>query len=164
MGEIRRTNGNDDDSDGTAGGQKAHGVGGLQETIASLKQQLSNALESQNVRSKASYSQQFAEMNGLQMDKELAAPKEISSDLFIKTQVLLNTQIWCSYAKLELRNHKLAEESSYASGLASVAAMELKELSEEVAKLMNHNERLMAELAATKNPPTQCRTSTLRNG
>ncbi|KAK5803947.1 hypothetical protein PVK06_031596 [Gossypium arboreum] len=65
---------------------------------------------------------------------------------------------------LELRNHKLAEESSYAKGLASAAAVELKELSEEVAKLMNHNERLMAELAAAKNPPTQRRTSILRNG
>ncbi|KAG8483758.1 hypothetical protein CXB51_023455 [Gossypium anomalum] len=107
---------------------------GLQETVASLKQQLSDALESPNVRSKASYSQQF-KMNGLQMDKEVAAPKEISRDLLIKTQ-----------------------------GLASAAAVELKELSEEVAKLMNQNERLMAELAAAKNPPTQRRTSTLRNG
>ncbi|TYH54182.1 hypothetical protein ES332_D09G151000v1 [Gossypium tomentosum] len=66
--------------------------------------------------------------------------------------------------QLELQNHKLAEESSYAKGLASAAAVELKELSEEVAKLMNHNERLMLELAAAKNTPTQCRTSTLRNG
>ncbi|KAB2013201.1 hypothetical protein ES319_D09G141200v1 [Gossypium barbadense] len=61
--------------------------GGLQETVASLKQQLSDALESPNVRSKASYSQQFAKMNGLQMDKEVVAPKEISRDLLIKTQV-----------------------------------------------------------------------------
>ncbi|KAG8483757.1 hypothetical protein CXB51_023517 [Gossypium anomalum] len=144
---------------------------GLQETVAFLKQQLSDALESQKVRSKASYSQQFAEIIGLQVDKEVAAPKEISSDLLIKTQVteieelkhkvLVLTE---SKYQLELRNHKLAEESSYAKGLASAAAVELKELSEEVAKLMNHNERLMAELAAAKNPPTQRRTSTLRNG
>ncbi|MBA0740074.1 hypothetical protein Gogos_013297, partial [Gossypium gossypioides] len=144
---------------------------GLQETVASLKQQLSDALESQNVCSKASYSQQFVEMNRLQMDKEVAAPKEISSDLLIKTQVteieeLKHKVVGLTESKdqLELQNHKLAEESSYAKGLASAAAVELKELSEEVAKLMNHNERLMAELAAAKNPPTQRRTSTLRNG
>ncbi|TYI65276.1 hypothetical protein E1A91_D09G146400v1 [Gossypium mustelinum] len=145
--------------------------GGLQETVASLKQQLSDALESPNVRSKASYSQQFAKMNGLQMDKEVVAPKEISRDLLIKTQVteieeLKHKVVGLTESKdqLELQNHKLAEESSYAKGLASAAAVELKELSEEVAKLMNHNERLMLELAAAKNPPTQRRTSTLRNG
>ncbi|TYH54179.1 hypothetical protein ES332_D09G151000v1 [Gossypium tomentosum] len=145
--------------------------GGLQETVASLKQQLSDALESPNVRSKASYSQQFAKMNGLQMDKEVVAPKEISRDLLIKTQVteieeLKHKVVGLTESKdqLELQNHKLAEESSYAKGLASAAAVELKELSEEVAKLMNHNERLMLELAAAKNTPTQCRTSTLRNG
>ncbi|MBA0857578.1 hypothetical protein Goshw_014201, partial [Gossypium schwendimanii] len=144
---------------------------GLQETVASLKRQLSDALESPNVRSKASYSQQFAKMNGLQMDKEVAAPKEISRDLLIKTQVteieeLKHKVVGLTESKdqLELQNHKLAEESSYAKGLASAAAVELKELSEEVAKLMNHNERLMAELAAAKNPPPQRRTSTLRNG
>lgn len=70
-----------------------------------------------------------------------------------------------SKEQLELRNQKLAEESSYAKGLASAAAVELKALSEEVAKLMNHNERLAAELAASKNSPTQRRTSgTVQNG
>lgn len=67
--------------------------------------------------------------------------------------------------QLEVRNQKLAEESSYAKGLASAAAVELKALSEEVAKLMNHNERLTAELAASKNSPTARRTSgTAQNG
>jgi centromeric protein E len=70
-----------------------------------------------------------------------------------------------SKEQLELRNQKLAEESSYAKGLASAAAVELKALSEEVAKLMNHNERLAAELAASKNSPAQRRNSpALRNG
>ena len=69
-----------------------------------------------------------------------------------------------SKEQLELRNQKLAEESSYAKELASAAAVELKALSEEVAKLMNNNERLAAELAAVKNSPTQRRTSTQRNG
>lgn len=59
---------------------------------------------------------------------------------------------------LEQRNQKLAEESSYAKGLASAAAVELKALSEEVAKLMNHNGRLAAELEAQKKVPAQRRT------
>lgn len=59
----------------------------------------------------------------------------------------------------EARNKKLAEESSYAKGLASAAAVELKALSEEVSKLMTQNERLSAELASHKNSPTNRRLS-----
>ncbi|CAN8269430.1 unnamed protein product [Cochlearia groenlandica] len=57
-----------------------------------------------------------------------------------------------SKKQLEHRNRKLAEESSYAKGLASAAAVELKALSEEVARLMNHNERLAAEITTKKSP------------
>lgn len=53
--------------------------------------------------------------------------------------------------QLETRNQKLAEESAYAKGLASAAGVELKALSEEVTKLMNHNERLAAELASARS-------------
>lgn len=74
------------------------------------------------------------------------------------------TELTESREQLELQNQQLAEESSYAKGLASAAAVELKALSEEVAKLMNHNERLAAELAAVKSNPTQRRTNTVRNG
>ncbi|KAK6289603.1 hypothetical protein POUND7_001144 [Theobroma cacao] len=130
---------------------------GLQETVASLKQQLSDALESLN--------------SCLQMDQEAVASKDKSEDLLIKAQVteieeLKQKVVELTESKehLELRNQKLSEESSYAKGLASAAAVELKALSEEVAKLMNHNERLAAELTAAKNSPTQRRTSTLRNG
>lgn len=67
--------------------------------------------------------------------------------------------------QLELRNQKLAEESTYAKGLASAAAVELKALSEEVAKLMNHNEKLAAELATQKSTSTQRKPSVaMRNG
>ncbi|XP_022766849.1 kinesin-like protein KIN-7K, chloroplastic isoform X2 [Durio zibethinus] len=146
---------------------------GLQETVASLKQQLSDTLQSQNASPIATYSQKFAEMKGLQMEKEVAASKYSGADLLIKAQVTeieelkqKVVELMESKEQLELRNQKLAEESSYAKGLASAAAVELKALSEEVAKLMNHNERLAAELAAAKNSPTQRRssTSTLRNG
>ncbi|XP_040966973.1 kinesin-like protein KIN-7K, chloroplastic isoform X2 [Gossypium hirsutum] len=142
---------------------------GLQETVASLKQQLSDALESQNVSPIAPNSQQFGGMKGLQMDNEAAASKDSDEDLLLaqvaeieelKQKVVELTE---SKEQLELQNQKLAEESSYAKGLASAAAVELKALSEEVTKLMNHNERLTAELAAAKNSPTQRRTSTLRN-
>ncbi|RYR25809.1 hypothetical protein Ahy_B02g059801 isoform B [Arachis hypogaea] len=65
----------------------------------------------------------------------------------------------------ELEVKELTEESSYAKGLGSAAAVELKALSEEVSKLMNHNERLAAELAASKNSSSQRRTSgTVQNG
>ncbi|XP_061346425.1 kinesin-like protein KIN-7K, chloroplastic isoform X2 [Gastrolobium bilobum] len=106
----------------------------MQETIASLKQQLADALELRN----------FGPIEELkQKVTELTESKE----------------------QLEHRNQKLAEESSYAKGLASAAAVELKALSEEVAKLMNHNERLAAELAVSKNSPNQRRTSgTVQNG
>ncbi|KAG2246049.1 hypothetical protein Bca4012_090990 [Brassica carinata] len=57
--------------------------------------------------------------------------------------------------QLERHNRKLAEESSYAKSLASAAAVELKALSEEVAKLMNHNEKLSADLATHKSPIPQ---------
>lgn len=53
--------------------------------------------------------------------------------------------------QLEARNQKLVEESAYAKGLASAAGVELKALSEEVTKLMNHNERLVNELASVRN-------------
>ncbi|KAH7554253.1 hypothetical protein JRO89_XS12G0145500 [Xanthoceras sorbifolium] len=182
---------------------------GLQEMVASLKQQISDALELRNLSPVASYSQRFTEMKSVhsenRMDKEIPVLHDTKDDLLYKAQVNatmivvlvggniflssrvvherfqiaglgigeiteieeLNqkvTELTESKEQLELRNQKLAEESSYAKGLASAAAVELKALSEEVAKLMNHNERLAAELAATKSSPTQRRTSTVRNG
>ncbi|KAL5806268.1 hypothetical protein ACOSQ4_029001 [Xanthoceras sorbifolium] len=148
---------------------------GLQEMVASLKQQISDALELRNLSPVASYSQRFTEMKSVhsenRMDKEIPVLHDTKDDLLYKAQITeieeLNqkvTELTESKEQLEFRNQKLAEESSYAKGLASAAAVELKALSEEVAKLMNHNERLAAELAATKSSPTQRRTSTVRNG
>ncbi|CAF1935245.1 hypothetical protein Bca4012_074492 [Brassica carinata] len=96
----------------------------LQEEVANLKQELSNALE-------LAQETKIEELK--QKAKELSESKE----------------------QLEHRNRKLAEESSYAKGLASAAAVELKALSEEVAKLMNHNERLASELATLKSSVPQ---------
>lgn len=148
---------------------------GLQETIGSLKQQLNDALELRNFSPLASYSQRFAEAKSLngehQIDKEIALLKDTNEDSRLQVQAAeieeLNrkvTELTEAKEQLELRNQKLSEESSYAKGLASAAAVELKALSEEVAKLMNQKERLTAELAAAKSSPTQRRTSAVRNG
>lgn len=148
---------------------------GLQETIGFLKQQLNDALELRNFSPSASYSQRFAEAKSLngehRIDKEIALLKDTNEDSRLQVQAAeieeLNrkvTELTEAKERLELRNHKLSEESSYAKGLASAAAVELKALSEEVAKLMNHKERLTAELAAAKSSPTQRRTSAVRNG
>ncbi|XP_011005299.1 PREDICTED: kinesin-like protein KIF3A isoform X2 [Populus euphratica] len=149
---------------------------GLQETIVSLKQQLSDALESKNISPLASYSQRISELKSFHaqhhMNEETAASKDRNQDLLLQAQATemeeLKQKVDAlteSKEQLETRNQKLAEESTYAKGLASAAAVELKALSEEVAKLMNHNERLTAELIALKNSPTQRRSgSAVRNG
>ncbi|KAL4560723.1 hypothetical protein LXL04_032877 [Taraxacum kok-saghyz] len=81
------------------------------------------------------------------------------------------TELTDSKSELEARTKKLADDSSYAKGLASAAAVELTALSEEVSKLMNQNERLTAELAAAvavavpKNAPAHRKpTGPVKNG
>ncbi|KAE8125316.1 hypothetical protein FH972_020140 [Carpinus fangiana] len=152
--------------------QKIGECEGLHDTIAFLKQQLSDALELRNSNPAISYSQQFTETKSshgeLGLDNGNATSND-TSGLLLQAQIeqLKHRveELTESKEQLELRNQKLAEESSYAKGLASAAAVELKALSEEVAKLMNHNERLAAELAASKNSPAQRRNSpALRNG
>jgi len=51
---------------------------------------------------------------------------------------------------LEVHTQKLAEESSYAKELASAAAVELKNLAEDVTRLSYENTKLNADLAAAK--------------
>ncbi|XP_062002662.1 kinesin-like protein KIN-7K, chloroplastic isoform X1 [Rosa rugosa] len=140
----------------------------LQETVASLKQQLSEALEFRNLSpiigsqtdSRIVHAGENAVLN--HTNEVFLTDKQALEIEELKQKVAEMTE---SKEHLELRNQKLVEESSYAKGLASAAAVELKALSEEVAKLMNHNERLAAELAASKNSPTQRRSgNTLRNG
>ncbi|CAA2999152.1 kinesin KIN-7K, chloroplastic isoform X1 [Olea europaea subsp. europaea] len=147
-----------------------------QETITTLRQQLSDTLEPKNCSPLSSHSQRFLETKGLQVElhtgKKNAVLKDGNGTLLLQAQaneieelkrrITLLTE---SKEELELRNNKLAEESSYAKGLASAAAVELKALSEEVAKLMKHNEKLAGELEVQKNSPTQRRnTISNRNG
>ncbi|KAG5055222.1 hypothetical protein JHK85_007732 [Glycine max] len=147
-----------------------------QETIASLKQQLADALDLRNFSHVVNHSQNFSGTKDycgeLHLDKGnvtinnsnegIQLQAQISEIEDLKQRVAELTE---SKEQLEFRNQKLAEESSYAKGLASAAAVELKALSEEVAKFMNQNERLAAELAASKNSPAERRTSgTVQNG
>ncbi|XXG87049.1 hypothetical protein AAC387_Pa11g1835 [Persea americana] len=59
---------------------------------------------------------------------------------------------------LEIHSQKLAEEASYAKELAAAAAVELKNLAEEVTKLSYQNAELTSDLAAAKEL-VLCRTS-----
>ncbi|KAG7549775.1 Kinesin motor domain [Arabidopsis thaliana x Arabidopsis arenosa] len=133
----------------------------LQEEVANLKQQLSDALELVDISSVTSHMQQSSESPNRNEEKVIEAQAFEIEELKLKATELsdLNEQ-------LELRNKKLAEESSYAKELALAAAIELKALSEEIARLMNHNERLAADLAAVQKSSVTPRgkTGNLRNG
>ncbi|KAL6986966.1 Kinesin-like protein KIN-7D, chloroplastic [Sarracenia purpurea var. burkii] len=156
--------------------QKIRECEGLREAIASLKQQLSDALEMRNFNPIVGHSQGYLEEKSIQgelcMGKEGEGFRDSTERLLILAQTTEVEELKQKMAELadakeqlEFRNQKLAEESTYAKGLASAAAVELKALSEEVSKLMNHNERLSAELAAQKNSPTNRRnSSTAKNG
>lgn len=155
--------------------QKIHECEELQETVASLKQQLSDAQEQRKLSPLGIHLKQHSEIKsfcGELAKNEVSVVKDTKEALILQVQETeirelkrKVDELTESKEQLELRNQKLAEESTYAKGLASAAAVELKALSEEVAKLMNHNEKLAAELAAQKNSPSQRRSVTsTRNG
>ncbi|XP_024012242.1 kinesin-like protein KIN-7L, chloroplastic [Eutrema salsugineum] len=141
--------------------QKTRVCESLQEEVANLKQQLSDALELGDIRSVTSHMQQYSETPNKHEEKVIQAQAFEIEELKLKAAELSDLK-----EQLELRNKKLAEESSYAKELASAAAVELKALSEEVARLMNHNERLAADLAAAHKSSVTPRgkTGSLRNG
>jgi centromeric protein E len=64
---------------------------------------------------------------------------------------------------LEIHSQKLAEESSYAKELASAAAVELKNLAEEVTRLSYENAKLNADLAAAKEQTASVSRSNIHN-
>ncbi|XP_052730564.1 kinesin-like protein KIN-7K, chloroplastic isoform X4 [Vigna angularis] len=158
--------------------QKIRECESLQETVGSLKQQLADALELRNLRPISNQSQHCSVTKGYHdepyLEKETATINNSNEKILLQRQASEIEELKQKLAELgeskeqlELRNHKLAEESSYAKDLASAAAVELKALSEEVAKLMNQNERLLAEQAVLKNSPGQRRnsgTGTVRSG
>ncbi|KAJ0233809.1 Kinesin-like protein KIN-7L [Hirschfeldia incana] len=134
----------------------------LQEEVATLKQQLSDALELGDMRAITSHMQQSSETQNKNDEKVIQAQAFEIEELKLKAAELSELK-----EELELRNQKLAEESSYAKELASAAAVELKALSEEVARLMNRNERLAADLASANKSsvtPRGGKTGNPRNG
>nr|VDC77643.1 unnamed protein product [Brassica rapa] len=89
------------------------------------------------------------------LKQHLSNSLELAQETKIQELKLKAKELSQSKQQLEHRNRKLAEESSYAKSLASAAAVELKALSEEVAKLMNHNRKLSAELSTHNSPIPQ---------
>ncbi|CAK9168748.1 unnamed protein product [Ilex paraguariensis] len=87
--------------------------------------------------------------------------KESSSDAFWNSQLLMQAteieilkqeKVKLAEEKdgLEIHNQKLAEEALYAKELAAAAAVELRNLAEEVTKLSYQNTKLTADLDAVK--------------
>ncbi|RLM54780.1 kinesin-II 85 kDa subunit-like isoform X1 [Panicum miliaceum] len=131
--------------------QKASECQKLQETVTHLQEQLSQALEANDLLSESIIFQQNTDIivqTGSQVRKLDPASLDVSDELCQKAQLEIDELkqrlrgLTEAKAQLEACNQKLLEESMYAKGLASAAGIELKALSGEVTKLMNHNERL----------------------
>ncbi|KAK7301407.1 hypothetical protein RJT34_12271 [Clitoria ternatea] len=142
----------------------------MQETITSLKKQITTLLDKT--------SQQFADSEVdrpreiLGMTDEARPIKNLnaivslphskqSSDSIINSQILMqaaeienlrqeNVRLVEEKDGLEIETQKLAEEASYAKELAAAAAVELRNLAEEVTKLTYENAELTSDLATVK--------------
>ncbi|KAJ0976854.1 hypothetical protein J5N97_012328 [Dioscorea zingiberensis] len=88
-------------------------------------------------------------------------PEQCASNSSLKTQVLMlaaeienlkQEKVRLAEEKdgIEIHCQKLSEEASYAKELAAAAAVELRNLAEEVTKISYQNAKLTAEIAATK--------------
>ncbi|TVU12150.1 hypothetical protein EJB05_45780 [Eragrostis curvula] len=131
----------------------------LQETVAHLKEQLSEALEANELLSKSIILQNadISHQVGSQVHTGNVVSMDVSDELQKAQQSEIDElnlrlrELTEAKNQLEARNQKLLEERMYARGLASAAGEELKALSGKVTKLMNRNERLASELASAKN-------------
>uniref|UniRef100_A0A0D9W547 Kinesin motor domain-containing protein n=1 Tax=Leersia perrieri TaxID=77586 RepID=A0A0D9W547_9ORYZ len=144
----------------------------LKETIAQLRQEIDNQFKSanseDNVASMQSSEPSTTSSNPRDLANEVAShanvPSRATDD---HTESLLKSQVLVQAAEienlkldklrlaeekdgLEIHSQKLAEESSYAKELAAAAAVELKNLAEEVTRLSYENARLNTDLAAAK--------------
>ncbi|MFS7933292.1 putative plus-end-directed kinesin ATPase transcription factor C2H2 family [Helianthus anomalus] len=120
----------------------------LQERITLLEQQLSVAQSEKTLHGSEEY-----------ID-ELKKKIKIQEVKYEKLK-LENVQILEENSGLSVQNQKLSEEASYAKELASAAAVELKNLANEVTKLSLQNVKLEKELAAARGSN---RPKTGRNG
>ncbi|KAJ7965535.1 Kinesin-like protein [Quillaja saponaria] len=88
-------------------------------------------------------------------------PRIENNDSFLNSQVLMkaaeienlkeeNVRLAEEKDRFEIQSQKLTEEASYAKELAAAAAVELRNLAEEVTKLSYENAKLSGELGASK--------------
>ncbi|XP_072978173.1 kinesin-like protein KIN-7D, chloroplastic [Typha angustifolia] len=135
----------------------------LREMVTCLNQQLSQALQMKDFSLPSPKLQQNHGGTNFEMelhvDKDKTPSRDFTAELLQQAHLASEieelkqkvNELTEDKFQIEARNQKLVEESTYAKGLAAAAGVELKALSEEVTKLMNHNERLAAELASVKN-------------
>ncbi|XP_061341956.1 kinesin-like protein KIN-7C, mitochondrial [Gastrolobium bilobum] len=146
----------------------------MQETILSLRKQMNLLLDKISANS-----QQFADsetessrdilgktdetraVKNLNSIVSQAHSKQGNSDSIINSQILMqaaeienlrqeNVRLVEEKDGLEIQSQKLAEEASYAKELASAAAVELRNLAEEVTTLTYENAELTGDVAAAK--------------
>ncbi|VFQ82942.1 unnamed protein product [Cuscuta campestris] len=141
-----------------------------------LQEQLeSKCLENKELMEKISQLEQ--QLGASKTDKVSPSEKCFSDDYtdelrkIIQTQEIENerlklerVQIVEENSGLRVQNQKLSEESSYAKELASAAAVELKNLAEEVTKLSLHNAKLEKELSATSRELLTSRSFNMQSG
>ncbi|TVU14470.1 hypothetical protein EJB05_37940, partial [Eragrostis curvula] len=143
----------------------------LQETVAQLRQEISNLLKA--ARSEDSFvSMQSSEpsmtsndprdqANEVSNNSNVSSRKPEENESTLISQVLMqaseienlkqeNQRLMDEKDGVETHSQKLAEEASYAKELAAAAAVELKNLAEEVTRLSYENAKLNADLAAAK--------------
>ncbi|KAK7385164.1 hypothetical protein VNO78_30876 [Psophocarpus tetragonolobus] len=146
----------------------------MQETIISLKKQINFLPDktstnyqhiadsetdcSRDVLGKTDEAHSVKNLNAIVSQAHV---KQRSSDSIINSQILVqaaeienlrqeNVRLVEKKDGLEVQSQKLAEEASYAKELAAAAAVELRNLAEEVTKLTYENAELSGDLAAAK--------------
>uniref|UniRef100_J3LY15 Kinesin motor domain-containing protein n=2 Tax=Oryza brachyantha TaxID=4533 RepID=J3LY15_ORYBR len=140
----------------------------LKESVAQLRQEIDNLLKTakseDNVASMQSSEPSTTSSNPRDLTSHANMSSRTTEDHIespLKSQVLMQAveienlkldKLRLAEEKdgLEIHSQKLAEESSYAKELAAAAAVELKNLAEEVTRLSYENAKLNADLAAAK--------------
>lgn len=131
----------------------------LQETILLLRQQLNMSSE-KSIQQKNDFTNGFTDRHidgNLTRDEsnEKGSTEELQRQILLQAAEIEklkqeNVRVNDKNGGLQIQSQKLAEEALYAKELASAAAVELKNLAEEVTKLSFQNAKLAKELAAAQ--------------
>ncbi|KAK3144734.1 hypothetical protein QOZ80_4AG0317110 [Eleusine coracana subsp. coracana] len=144
----------------------------LQETVAQLRQEISNLLKA--ARSEDSFVSMQSSEPSMTSNDPRDQPNEVTNDSNVRSRATeanesgLLSQVLMQASEIEnlkqekqrlteekdgveIHSEKLAEEASYAKELAAAAAVELKNLAEEVTRLSYENAKLNADLTAAKD-------------